>query len=130
MSPSSTLCVSFSHANLYCPVLSLSHILSQILIANYHSISLTSMLSHPLCRRYTITYAFLFIRTIGRYLQSLLPDFNFHIYVSSNPCRERTHSGGRVGGGKSIIQCLVSSSVTRLGDLLDFGQLFKAFGNN
>ena len=27
--------------------------------------------------------------------------------------------------------CLyVISSVTRLGDLLDFGQLFKAFGNN
>ena len=24
----------------------------------------------------------------------------------------------------------VGSSVTRLGDLLDFGQLFKAFGNN
>ena len=24
----------------------------------------------------------------------------------------------------------VSSSVTRLGDLLDFGQRFKAFGNN
>ena len=24
----------------------------------------------------------------------------------------------------------VTSSVTRLGDLLDFGQLFKAFGNN
>ena len=24
----------------------------------------------------------------------------------------------------------VASSVTRLGDLLDFGQIFKAFGNN
>ena len=24
----------------------------------------------------------------------------------------------------------VSSSVTRLGDILDFGQLFKAFGDN
>ena len=28
-------------------------------------------------------------------------------------------------------QCATSSgSVTRLGDILDFGQLFKAFGNN
>ena len=26
--------------------------------------------------------------------------------------------------------CLIRSSVTRLGDLLDFVQLFKAFGNN
>ena len=25
---------------------------------------------------------------------------------------------------------LVESSVTRLGDILDFGQLFKAFGDN
>ena len=25
---------------------------------------------------------------------------------------------------------LLSSSVTRLGDLLDFGQVYKAFGNN
>ena len=25
---------------------------------------------------------------------------------------------------------LVMASVTRLGDLLDFGQVFKAFGNN
>ena len=24
----------------------------------------------------------------------------------------------------------ITASVTRLGDLLDFGQLFKAFGNN
>ena len=29
-----------------------------------------------------------------------------------------------------IRDLLVSSSVTRLGDLLDFGQVFKAFGNN
>ena len=27
-------------------------------------------------------------------------------------------------------QTFVTYSVTRLGDLLDFGQLFKAFGNN
>ena len=27
-------------------------------------------------------------------------------------------------------QAFVPNSVTRLGDLLDFGQLFKAFGNN
>ena len=27
-------------------------------------------------------------------------------------------------------KCLIRGNVTRLGDLLDFGQLFKAFGNN
>ena len=31
---------------------------------------------------------------------------------------------------KSYHVMLVASSVTRLGDFLDFGQLFKAFGNN
>ena len=29
-----------------------------------------------------------------------------------------------------ILDVFLMSSVTRLGDLLDFGQLFKAFGNN
>ena len=29
-----------------------------------------------------------------------------------------------------IFKSDIGSSVTRLGDLLDFGQLFKAFGNN
>ena len=33
--------------------------------------------------------------------------------------------------GYNVFQYLaISSSVTRLGDLLDFGQLFKGFGNN
>ena len=32
-------------------------------------------------------------------------------------------------GAKQISSC-TKNSVTRLGDLLDFGQLFKAFGNN
>ena len=35
-----------------------------------------------------------------------------------------------VNVGGLIIVRMVSSSVTRLGDILDFGQLFKAFGNN
>ena len=31
---------------------------------------------------------------------------------------------------KVVAWCLPPTSVTRLGNLLDFGQLFKAFGNN
>ena len=31
---------------------------------------------------------------------------------------------------KALHQCWVTGSVTSLGNLLDFGQLFKAFGNN
>ena len=31
---------------------------------------------------------------------------------------------------KFVLQRRIKGSVTRLGDLLDFGQLFKAFGNN
>ena len=38
------------------------------------------------------------------------------------------------GTGKTPLKfskcCISGHSVTRLGDLLDFGQLFKAFGNN
>ena len=30
----------------------------------------------------------------------------------------------------NLLHALVTTSVTRLGDFLDFGQLFKAFGNN
>ena len=33
-------------------------------------------------------------------------------------------------GGNLDLQTLAVDSVTRFGDLLDFGQFFKAFGNN
>ena len=36
----------------------------------------------------------------------------------------------RSQGNILLIRAFISSSVTRLSDLLDFGQLFKAFGNN
>ena len=37
------------------------------------------------------------------------------------------HANGKSG---KTVMALVRSSVARLGDLLDFGQFFKAFGNN
>ena len=42
------------------------------------------------------------------------------------------NSGGGIpaNGEKTLIELFVVGSVTRLGDLLDFGQLFKACGNN
>ena len=55
------------------------------------------------------------------------------------PLRNDLHNGGGDGEcGTSYIKLpkfhdfyrIVSSSVTRFGDFLDFGQLFKAFGNN
>ena len=41
-----------------------------------------------------------------------------------------THFSVEIDGGKKIIFVGVGVSVTRLGNLLDFGKLFKAFGNN
>ena len=38
------------------------------------------------------------------------------------PDRDNTHGRGKYN--------CIAGSVTRLGNLLDFGQLFKAFGNN
>ena len=35
-----------------------------------------------------------------------------------------------VGGNRFFNLATITASVTRLGDLLDFGPFFKAFGNN
>ena len=50
-----------------------------------------------------------------------------HILVSHFTC---TPHGDLVWLLSPPIIALVASSVTRFGDLLYFGQLFKAFGNN
>ena len=42
----------------------------------------------------------------------------------------RRRRGWKVGGRWKLEMVCGMTSVTRLGDLLDFGQLFNAFGNN
>ena len=43
--------------------------------------------------------------------------------------RESAFDGKRERELESVREC-AATSVTRLGNLLDFGQIFKAFGNN
>ena len=57
------------------------------------------------------------------HMQKFVCDFEKH------PMR-RMGTQQYVPNSSSIHGLRVSSSVTRLGDLLDFGQLFKVFGNN
>ena len=46
------------------------------------------------------------------------------------PKRVITLLGPNYSDRRKITSSLLSTSVTRMGNLLDFGQLFKAFGNN
>ena len=63
--------------------------------------------------------------------------FKINNVDTSKPSKSFYHHWlvGWVTGGQSnlpmnVLQMWITISVTRLGDLLDFGQLFKAFANN